>query len=170
MLLIALGLCGCESKTTREAQSKADAANAQLQQAKERQSSNNVIDNLLEACGMKKGVTYYSQQANKANAELAVAKRDDKLKMITIAIAVIVLIIIVLLILNMRKRPNVVAAGPASMVGSGATSMRGAKYSATDVQAMCAARGLDYNTIVQQCGSIDAAGHYLTTGMSSSPW
>ncbi len=44
-------------------------------------------------------------------------------------------------------------------------------YTEAEARAMCEQQGRDYNMLLKQCGSPDAVGHYLATGMSdATPW
>ena len=155
--------------------------------------------NIGELFGITKGAKYHEKQVAKAKTELTAAKMEagvlsagvsrDQLSwlkknwwiILLVLIAIIAIIILLLkkkpgLRLKPKAKPAPAAFAPlapthAVVKTSEYRSSKAPTYTEEQVRAMCREKGKDYDQLIHLCGSVDAAGHYLTTGtMGNTVW
>ena len=119
------------------------------------------------------------QKADKANTDAKGAIGNFTLKVV-LPIVILIIVLALIVILFLKKRPlksarikAPVKSKPEPTVEK-AESAESVKIEATpeDIKRLCEEKGVDYDNVMNECGSLDNAYYYLTTGRTSSftPW
>ena len=141
--------------------------------------------NTLHFLGFGESTAYRQAKADQQKAattyHLNNAKQDANnftkkwyFPLIVIAIILLILGIVIIVIMKKRKRIVKVTAPHTQVAQLAPPAQTSAKLNTTvdEVKRLCVQKGEDYDTVLQQCGSLDNAYYYLTTGRTSSltPW
>ena len=181
-LIMCIVFTGCsKSKVSQAEEDLASAKSAQATYEEQRQANldagglswlKQTFKDASGDIGLGKNQRYYQAKTAEAESNLKSAKVNSYIKIVIIAILVIIGIVVLLAILKRKRRLTPVAVAGAATVAAAPASSAKLNVTEAEVQALCAQKGRDYSEVMQQCGSLDNAYYYLTTGRNSSftPW